>query len=81
MPEITIDCDPKALLEASKCYCFPNPNLQAGAMIYLMNVISGLNLTPEQILENSKCFCFSDKNVQQAAMIYLTCAAANAAAA
>lgn len=77
----TITCTPEALLAASKCYCFPNPNLQAGAMIYLMNQISGLNLTPEQILENSKCFCFGDRQVQQAALIYLTCAAANAAAA
>lgn len=50
-------------------------------MIFLMNRISGLNLTPEQILEQSKCFCFGDRQVQQAALIYLTCAAANAAAA
>jgi cytochrome c oxidase assembly protein Cox11 len=78
MPE-SIDCTPNALLEASKCFCFPEQKLRDGAMIYLMLVISGLNLTPKQLLEASKCYCFGDQRAARDALLYLTCAAANAA--
>lgn len=77
MPETnTISCNVNDLAKASACYCIPDPNVQAGAMIYLLNVISGLNLTPNQIVENSKCYCFSDRRVQQGAITYLLCAIA-----
>lgn len=79
MPEIS--CDPNELLEASKCYCFGDTKAAQGVEIYLLNVISGLNLTPNQLLENSKCFCGFDKKTAEAAKLFLLCAAAQAAGA
>lgn len=80
MPEQTISCDANDLINASKCYCF-DAAISNQIMIYLLNVISGLNLTPEQLAENSKCFCGFDRKTAEAAKLYLLCAAANAAGA
>lgn len=46
-------------------------------MIYLLNQISGLNLTPEQLAANSKCFCMGEKSAN-AAITYLLCQIASA---
>lgn len=79
MPE-TISCDKNDLVEASKCYCFDR-NTADSVMIYLLNVISGLNLTPNELAENSKCYCFSNTKTTEAVKVYLLCQAANAAGA
>lgn len=68
---MAIECDPKSLAEAAKCYCFNEPASRA-AMLYLLNQISGLNLTPKQLAENSKCFCMNERE-SNAAITYLLC--------
>jgi hypothetical protein len=75
MPE-TIDCDPTAIAVASKCFCFPDKEYR-GAVLYLLNQISGLNLTPAQLAEVSKCFCMNEKSAE-AALLYLVCNIVNA---
>lgn len=72
MPE-QIDCTPKALLEASKCYSCIDPSMQTPILIMLLNSISGLNLTPNQLSEQAKCFTCMDKKMQQAAVVFLLC--------
>ena len=74
-----IDCDPAAIAEAAKCFCLPEPAARA-ATLYLLNQISGLNLTPAQLAENSKCFCLNEK-ASRGAELYLLCQIANAAGA
>ena len=76
---MAIDFDPNAIAEASKCFCLPEPAARA-AMLYLLNQISGLNLTPAQLAENSKCFCLNAK-ASKAAELYLMCQIAAAAGA
>lgn len=73
MPD-AIDCsDPNALLEASKCYkCIPE-GMTAEVMIYLLNVISGLNLTPQQLMDNAACYKCIPKGMQDAVMTFLLC--------
>lgn len=78
MPE-TISCDPNDLATAAKCYCF-DQKTSTEVMIYLLNVISGLNLTPNELAENAKCYCF-DQKTAEAVKVYLLCQAANAASA
>ena len=45
-------------------------------MLYLLNQISGLNLTPAQLAKNSACFCLNAK-ASKAAELYLLCSIAN----
>lgn len=45
-------------------------------MLYLLNQISGLNLTPKQLADNAKCYCF-DAKTTDAVMAYLLCAIVN----
>jgi hypothetical protein len=71
MPQ-TISCDPSALAALSACYCFDQVATDA-ATLYLLNAISGLNLSPTQLAANSKCFCL-DKAATEAAKLYLLCA-------
>jgi hypothetical protein len=78
---MAISCDPNDLAEASKCFdCIPK-NIQNSVIIYLLNVISELNLTPEQLVENSKCYDCIPKNIQPAVQTYLLCQISNAAGA
>lgn len=69
----TIDCDPNALLDAAKCFkCIPK-GLEPEVMIYLLNVISGLNLTPQQLMTEAKCYKCIPKGMQEAVMTFLLC--------
>lgn len=70
-----MNCDPAAVAKASACFCLTEPQARA-AMLYLLNNISGLNLTPSQLAANSKCFCLESKSAK-AAELYLLCAIAN----
>lgn len=73
---MAIDCgNPAAIAAASACYCLPEKQAR-GAMLYLLNQISGLNLTPNQLAENSKCFCMN-RQAAEAAELYLLCAISN----
>lgn len=47
-----------------------------GSLLYLLNSISGLNLTPNQLAAESKCWCL-DEQAFKAAELYLLCAIAN----
>lgn len=69
-----ISCDPNSIAKASVCFCFDKATADA-AMVYLLNNISGLNLTPNQLAQNSKCFCF-DNQTMDAVKTYLLCAIA-----
>ncbi len=71
----TISCDPAAVAKASACFCLEEPAARA-AMLYLLNQISGLNLTPAQLAKNSACFCLNAK-ASKAAELYLLCSIAN----
>lgn len=68
-----LDCDPAALLDASKCFCYADPKQADAVVIYLLNQISGLGLTPAQLAENAKCYCYPDRQVADAAKTYLLC--------
>ena len=71
-----LNCDPAAIAAASKCYCLPEKE-HRGAVVYLLNQISGLNLTPAQLAAASKCFCMNEKS-SDAAILYLVCNISNA---
>ena len=48
--------DPAALVTAAACYkCIP-AGMQPEVQIYLLNVISGLNLSPAELMERSACY-------------------------
>jgi len=49
-------------------------------MLYLLNQISGLNLTPAELASRSACFCMGEK-ATKAAEAYLMCQIASAAGA
>lgn len=81
MPE-TISCDKNDLAKASKCFCYADQRQIDAIMIYLLNVISGLNLTPNQLALNAVPFMgISDQRQIEAIKLYLLCAAADAAGA
>ena len=71
-----IACEPDAIATASKCFCFPEKE-HRGAVVYLLNQISGLNLTPDQLAAASAKFQMNEKS-SEAAMLYLVCNIANA---
>ena len=70
-----VSCLPTDIANASACYCLPEKESR-GAMLYLLNQISGLNLTPKQLADNAKCYCF-DAKTTDAVMAYLLCAIVN----
>lgn len=72
MPEIN---EPDAVATASACWCLSEPAARA-ATLYLLNRISGLNLTPKQLAEASKCYCLNSK-ATDAAELYLLNTIAN----
>lgn len=74
-----IECSPNELQSASKCFCLSEKQSQA-AMLYLLNQISGLNLTPAELASRSACFCMGEK-ATKAAEAYLMCQIASAAGA
>ena len=74
-----MDCDPAAIAKASACFCLPEKEAR-GALLYLLNAQSGLNLTPAQLAKNSACFCLDAKS-SKAAELYLLCQIASAAGA
>jgi hypothetical protein len=72
-----IACNPEALAAASVCYnCIPE-DLWRAEMLYLANVISGLNLTPEQLAARSVCYMCIPEDLWRAEMTLLYCTAAN----
>jgi hypothetical protein len=72
MPE---NCEPDALAAAAACYCF-TPKQSDAVTIYLLNRISGLNLSPDDLARNAKRFCF-DRKTAAAVKNYLLCQIAN----
>lgn len=76
---MAISCDPNALAAASACYC-SDEALQRAEMIYLLNAISGLNLTPAQLAARAACYC-APEDLWRGEVTYLLCAAAKAAGA
>jgi hypothetical protein len=53
---MAVNCDPNALAAASACFCSDEAS-QRAQIIYLLNIISGLNLTPAQLAANAACYC------------------------
>ena len=72
-----ISCEPKDLAAASACFQGIPPGDRDADMIYLLNVISGLNLTPKQLAEASKEFKGMDKRTTEASKVMLLCAIVN----
>lgn len=77
---MAVNCDPSALAKASACFCGPEDS-QRAQMIYLLNVISGLNLTPAQLAAAAACYNCIPEDLWRAEVTYLLCAAAKAAGA
>jgi hypothetical protein len=75
-----INCDPNALAAASACYCGPE-DLQRAEIIYLLNAISGLNLTATQLAAASCGYNCIPQDLAWAEITYLLCANAKAAGA
>lgn len=72
-----VNCsDPSSLAAASACYCAPEDS-QRAQIIYLLLLISGLNLTPKQLAANSVQFMGMQQNAQMAAQTYLMCVIAD----
>jgi len=47
--------------------------MQSEVIIYLLNVISGLNLTPQQLMANSACMKCIPQGMQSEVQTYLLC--------
>jgi hypothetical protein len=74
---MAIDCDPNALLEASKCMkCIPN-GMQPEVIIYLLNQILGTGLTPQQLMDAAKCYRCIPNGMQPEVQTYLLCQIVN----
>jgi hypothetical protein len=74
-------CEPSDLIEASKCFkCIPT-GMQSEVIIYLLNEISGLNLTPQQLMDAAACYKCIPTGMQSEVQTYLLCAIADAAGA
>jgi hypothetical protein len=79
---MAVSCDKNDLAEAASCYCYSNQKQVDAIMIYLLNVISGLNLTANELAVNATPFMgISDQRQIDAIKLYLMCAAAEAAGA
>lgn len=67
-----IACDAQSLSDAAKCFdCLP-VHLHLAVQTYLLNVISGLNLTPQQLANNAACYrCL--EGMQEEVQAYLLC--------
>lgn len=75
-----ISCEPNALLAASACMkCIPT-GTQNEVIIYLLNTISGLNLTPQQLVDAARCYKCVPAGMQAEVQTYLLCQIANTAA-
>lgn len=74
---MAISCEPKDLMEAAKCYSTIPTGKQMEVMIYLLNQISGLDLTPKELMEAAKCFETIPKGKQNEIITYLLCQNAN----
>lgn len=74
MPDL--DCDPAAIAEASKCFCMSEPAFRA-SVLYLLNSISGLNLTPAQLAEAAKGFLGTPDNVWRGEVALMLCSIVN----
>lgn len=78
---MAVNCDPNSLAQASACMkCIP-PGMQNEVIIYLLNVISGLNLTPQQLMANAACLKCIPQGMQSEVQTYLLCQIATAAGA
>lgn len=78
---MAVDCSSESLQAAGRTYCCVPPAMQGQVMIYLLNVISGLNLTPEELMQRASCYRCIPKGMEAAVMLYLLCANADAAGA
>jgi hypothetical protein len=74
-------CTPQALQEAGREFCCIPAGIQPEVIIYLLNVISDLNLTPQQLMDNAACYRCIPKGMQAEVQTYLLCQIANAAGA
>lgn len=72
-----ISCEPADLLDAAACFkCIPAGE-QNAVMIYLLNVISGLNLTPQQLMDQAVCYNCIPVGMQAEVQTYLLCQIVN----
>ena len=74
---MAIDCDPSALAESAKCFCFPK-DVEQAVIIYLLAQIASNTMTPSELAAAAAPYMGMPKNVQEAAMLYLTCQISNA---
>lgn len=72
-----IICTPESLVDAAKCYtCIP-VGMQREVLIYLLNVMSGLNYTPQQLMDSAKFMKCIPIGMQDEVITYLLCQIAN----
>lgn len=69
---MAVSCTAADLARAAACYdCLP-VHMHLAVQTYLLNVISGLNLTPQQLAHNAACYkCL--EGMQEEAQAYLLC--------
>jgi hypothetical protein len=72
----TINCDPKTIAEASKCFCMSEPAFRA-SMLFLLLQISGLNLKPDELAQASRGYLGTPENVWRGEVTMLLCAIVN----
>lgn len=71
-----VDCSPAGLAQSSKCFeCLSVQTLLA-SQTYLLNVISGLNLSPQELANRAACYrCLDGMHAE--IQDYLLCQIAN----
>lgn len=70
---MAINCDSQSLTTAGHDYCCIPTSLHAEVIIYLLNQISGLNLTPQELMANATDFRVIPKGMEEPVMLYLLC--------
>jgi hypothetical protein len=78
---MAVNCDPAAIVAASKCFgCIPKSE-RAAVELYLLAVLAKGSLDPATLVSQSKCFSCVPREMREAVQIMLLCNAATAAGA
>lgn len=75
---MAISCTANDLAANSECYKKISQGDRDAVMIYLLNNISGLNLTPDQLISAAACYAERiEPHMQGAVIMYLLCQIVN----
>lgn len=70
---MAIACDSQSLTDAGHDYCCIPAGVHPEVIIYLLNVISGLNLSPQDLMANAATYRVIPPGMQEPVMLYLLC--------